>query len=129
MFNRKQRRALKNQLKRDNKNWPDELRLVDAIDEAEGLIEVWRSNRFLVQVYAVNEAVERLSMCRTHGDEDMKAALTLYEMQRLKKECGRESLEGVVILPPDTEPIDIDSGNMRHLWVFRKGMRLPFGFK
>lgn len=128
MFNRKQRRALRNQLKRDNRNWPEELKLVDSEDAAEGLIEVWRSSRFLLQIYAVNEAVERLSMCRTTGDTDQQPMLSLYEMQRLKMECGRGAAEAVVILPANGEPIDIDVGSMRHLWVFKNGLKLPFGF-
>lgn len=133
-FNRKQKRALKRQLQLDNRNWPDTLKLVDLgelpVEEQDGLIEVWRSNRYLVQVYEHSSgAVQRISVNRTDIDvEDgrWQDGIAWDTLQRLKRECMRGDWEGVEIYPADADIVNV--ANMRHLWVFKNGLKLPFGF-
>lgn len=132
-FNRKQKRALKKQLQKDNKDWPDELKLVDWDDlpegDNQGLVEVWRSNRFLLQVYEHSETILRLSINRTDVDLQegrWQDGIAWDTLQRLKRECGRGDWEAVEIYPADADVVNV--ANMRHLWVFKNGLKLPFGF-
>lgn len=128
-FNRKQRRALKRKFERESKDWPDELKLVDSGDlpegEKAGMIEIWRSNQFLVQIHEHNEAVQRMSVAtvdpRKHPD-----GLHWDVLQRLKREVGRGDWEAVEMYPADLDQIDVEG--MRHLWLFKGGLKLPFGF-
>jgi hypothetical protein len=126
MFNRKQKRAMKAQFKRDNRNWPDELKAVDR-DESEnpepGLIEIWRSQRFLVQIYEHNAAVQRITV--TRASFQLADDLSWDTLQRLKRECGRGDWEGVEIYPSEDNAVNVEG---RHLWVFKGGLKLPFGF-
>jgi hypothetical protein len=126
VFNRKQKRSLKAQFKRDNKKWPEKLKLVDASDtedQGPGIVEVWRSKDFLVQVYEVNSAVQRISV--SAADFSLPDDISWDTLQRIKRETGRGEWEAVEIYPADADEINV--GDQRHLWVF-KGLKLPFGF-
>ena len=128
-FNRKQKRALKRKFERDSRDWPDELKLVDSGDlpegERAGLIEIWRSNQFLVQIHMHNEVVERMSVA-TVDPQKLPDKLPWDTLQRLKRECGRGDSEAVEIYPPDADQVNVD--DMRHLWIMKNGMKFPFGF-
>jgi hypothetical protein len=128
-FNRKQRRALKKQFVRDSKDWPNELKLVDSADLPEdqtaGLIELWRSSDFIVQVYEHNSAVLRMSVATVDSSRPPDK-LPWPTLQRLKREIGRGSWEAVEIYPDDKDQVTAD--DMRHLWIFKNGTKLPFGF-
>lgn len=126
IFNRKQKRALKAQFKRESKTWPDKLKLVDSTDEEKGpgIIEVWRSKEFLVQVYEVNSAVQRISV--SPSSFRLPDEISWDTLQRIKRETGRGDWEGVEIYPADADEVNVD--DQRHLWIFKGGMKLPFGF-
>jgi hypothetical protein len=128
-FNRRQKRALQRKFERDSKSWPEELKLVDSGDlpegEHAGLIELWRSSDYLVQVHEHNEAVLRVSIA-TADRQKHPDRLTWPTLQRLKREIGRGDWEAVEIYPADNDQVNVD--DMRHLWVFKDGMKLPFGF-
>lgn len=128
-FNRRQKRALQRQFERDSKSWPEELKLVDSADlpegEHAGLIELWRSSLFVVQVHEHNEAVLRVSIA-TVDKQKIPDRLPWPTLQRLKREIGRGDWEAVEIFPADADQVNID--DMRHLWVFKDGRKLPFGF-
>lgn len=128
-FNRRQKRALQRKFERDSKSWPEELKLVDSGDlpegEHAGLIELWRSSTFLVQVHEHNEAVLRVSTA-TVDKQKIPDRLPWPVLQRLKREIGRGDWEAVEIFPADADQVNVD--DMRHLWVFKNGMKLPFGF-
>lgn len=128
-FNRRQKRALQRQFERDSKSWPEELKLVDSGDlpegEHAGLVELWRSSAYLVQVHEHNEAVLRVSIA-TVDKQKIPDRLPWPVLQRLKREIGRGDWEAVEIYPADADQVNVD--DMRHLWVFKDGMKLPFGF-
>lgn len=128
-FNRRQKRALQRKFERDSKSWPEELKLVDSGDlpegEHAGLIELWRSSAFLVQVHEHNEAVLRVSIA-TVDKQKIPDRLPWPVLQRLKREIGRGDWEAVEIYPADQDQVNVD--DMRHLWVFKNGIKLPFGF-
>lgn len=133
IFNRKQKRAMKKQLQRDSKNYQSELKLLDSGEipegEASGLIEVWRSNRYLVQVFEHNHSVLRMSVLRIDvdpGESRYQNGIPWNELQKLKREVGHGESEAVEIYPYDSHQVNV--ANMRHLWIFKRGMKLPFGF-
>ena len=89
--------------------------------------EVWRSKSFLVQVFKEADGVTRLSVIRTavRVDGDWADGISWDDLQRLKSECGRGSLDAVEVYPADGEVVNV--ANMRHLWVLP--VRLSFAWK
>lgn len=87
-------------------------------------IEVWRSYKYLVQVYDEQARIVRLSICRAaiKPDGTWDDGLTWDELQRLKAECGRGDLDAVEVYPSGKDVVNV--ANMRHLWVFPTA--LPF---
>ena len=123
-MSRKSRNA---RLRAENARYTDELEHIpesqwplDAlIARPPSLLELWRSKRFLVQIYTVPGGVERLSVIRTAYEagksERFKDGITWNDLQRLKRECGRGDRCAVELYPPDENLVD--AANMRHLWV------------
>lgn len=76
--------------------------------------EVWRSIRFLVQVYALEGAggaLARLSIVRV----DRQAGISWDELQEIKRQVGRGSAPAVEYFPPAAELVN--RANMRHLVI------------
>lgn len=81
-----------------------------------GLIEVWRSRSFLVQVFDEGAGLQRLSVCRTSRNGDEWAdQITWDELMRCKRECGRGDRDALEVYPPDRDVVNV--ANMRHLWL------------
>lgn len=79
-------------------------------------VELWRSRKFLVQVFAEKSAVERLTVCRTQiTGKTWLPGISWDELQQLKRECGRGEVWAVEIFPPESELVNVE--NMRHLFV------------
>ncbi len=77
--------------------------------------EVWRSRRFLVQIFNEGQA-ERITVCRTRiTGQTWQDGISWDELQRLKNECGRGHKWAVEIYPADAEVVNV--ANMRHIWV------------
>lgn len=113
---RQQRRALQ----AENRQWPEALRLIPREDwprsAPPNVIEAWRSRAFLVQVYQERDGIVRLSVCRTTTDgRDWIADIGWEELQRLKSECGRGTMDAVEVYPAANDVVNV--ANMRHLWV------------
>ena len=92
------------------------------------MVEVWRSNRFLCQVFTVNDDVVRLSICKTQVDIIKKRwvdGITWDELQQVKKEVGMRDLDAIEIYPAENRIVNV--ANMRHLWVYRKPHPLAWG--
>lgn len=91
--------------------WPD--------TRPKGLLEVWRSSKYLVQVYATEfPQTIRLTVCRTQIDFDQGRwtdKIPWDDLQRLKRECGRGHLDALEVYPADKDIVNVS--NMRHLWV------------
>jgi hypothetical protein len=80
------------------------------------LAEVWRSRGFLVQVFAEDGGIFRLSVCRTmHNGESWVDQISWEELMQCKRECGRGGLDAVEVYPADADIVNV--ANMRHLWV------------
>jgi len=116
-------RAQLKQLNRDNAEWPTTLAVVPREQWPSGLaqmmdppIAVWRSRDFLVQIYAIRQGAQRLSVMRTAWTiAGAKDGITWDDLQRLKGECGFSEAMAVEIFPPNRRVVNV--ANMRHLFV------------
>lgn len=78
---------------------------------------IFRSSRFLAQVFEEKDGAARISIQRTMID-DLGAWLdgtTWDELMRIKNQCGYAACWAVEIYPPDDEVVNV--ANMRHLWL------------
>lgn len=112
---RQQRRALE----KANAAFP--ARLVPVLPEEwpshpPRLIQVWRSSKFLVQVFDEPGGMLRLSICRTvHNGDSWVDQITWDELMQVKRECDLADRDAVEIFPADRDIVNV--ANMRHLWV------------
>lgn len=118
-------REMRRQLERDNLKFSD---VMVEIPRAEWPtipvpvtmpIEVWRSRRFLAQVFIEGKGVVRLSICITQVATDSnhwEEGITWEELQKIKREVGRGDLDAVEVYPSDKDIVNVP--NMRHLFVF-----------
>jgi hypothetical protein len=130
---RQVRRAAARYARAEAKNWPTllvpaEIPSRPASMKGEMPVEVWRSSRFLLQVYPVSPVIERLSVNRAvvARDGNWGADISWEELQALKQQCGRGHLDAVEIYPAQDDVVNV--ANMRHLWVFKTG-KLPFAWR
>lgn len=120
-MNRHERRAASQHLKKESKTYPDQLVPVPETEWSRrepGMVALWRSNRFLVQVYVENDGVVRLSVCRTEINNrgQWQDNITWEELQEIKNQCGYEDHDAVELYPRAKDVVNV--ANMRHLWVF-----------
>lgn len=86
-------------------------------------IEVWRSRRFLVQVFAVRPTITRLSINRIEIEAESnrwEQGISWEELQRIKREVGFGEYDAVEIFPADKDIVNV--ANMRHLWVLQESL-------
>ena len=114
-------RAARKWLERDCRNWPSEMIEVPRDQWPEpGLrrppVAVWRSNKYLAQVFDEGGGVLRVSVNRTvvlpGGRWD--DGLTWDELQTIKREVGFGARFAVEVYPEDAEVVNV--ANMRHIW-------------
>lgn len=118
------KRAMRRQLARDNAKQPE--RLVEVPPDLwpsagpTGLIQVFRSRDFLVQVYASDKPDLyhcRLSVNRTKmTGHQWTDNISWDDLQRLKRECGYGDWDAVEVYPADEDVVAI--AHIRHLWIF-----------
>jgi len=119
-------------LKKENRKFPENLVSLPKegwpkVLQNSRVIESWRSSGFLVQIYAEDGGIERLSVCRARIKDDghYDDKITWEELQRLKSECGRGDKVALEIFPEDKDVVNV--ANMRHLWIVP--IELPFIWK
>lgn len=81
-------------------------------------IEVWRSNKFLAQVFREEGEVLRVSVCRAAINSEgsrWEDGISWEELQQVKREIGRGDKWAVEIYPADIDTVNV--ANMRHLWL------------
>lgn len=96
----------------------------------ESRIEVWRSRDYLVQVFAEEHDVIRLSVSRARVNRDghWEDDLSWDELQRIKREIGYGNVRAFEVFPCDDDVVNV--ANMRHLWILPDGADIPpFGWK
>lgn len=114
-----ERKAFLNAIKLESLSYPKHLVRVD-FRLTGGLLEVWRSQQYLVQVHAHTDEIERLSINRTDLNENCSRwmdGISWDTLQRLKRECGRGDYAACEIYPAEIDIVNI--ANIRHLWVFK----------
>lgn len=112
-------------LKRENRDHADTMkRLAEGAHasqtDASGgrLLEVWRSKKYLCQVYRPENGVQRLSICRTEVDTTNRRwrdGLSWDELMEIKSQVGRGDFDAVEIYPAEKDIVNV--ANLRHLWV------------
>jgi hypothetical protein len=124
------------QMQRDNLAWPPTLAPVPRADwpmprleHVEGRLRTaaWRSRKFLVQEFAEDHGIVRLSVNRTEWDERQRRFredISWDDLQSLKAEAGYADRCAVEVFPPDDLVVNV--ANMRHLFVFPAGAVPPF---
>lgn len=123
-FSRQERRAAIKALERDNDNAP--VVMTEVVQErwpasmVGNVLNLWRSRRFLAQLYAEPDGVLRLSINRTTtatGDRWVDG-ITWDELQAVKAECGFGHVWAVEVYPPADCVVNV--ANVRHLWLLPK---------
>lgn len=123
-------KAYQRQLAEANRRYSSRLELVPELEWPAGqpprVIQVWRSNRYLVQVYAEPNGVRRLSVIRTLlGDNGRFVdGITWDELQAVKAQAGFGDRDAIEIYPADADVVDV--ANMRHLWVLPEPFSLTW---
>jgi hypothetical protein len=97
--------------------WPTRVR---------GVIEVWLSRKYLVQVYKEADGMLRASVNRTtlRADGHWEENLTWDEMQEIKRQIGYADRYAIEVLPRDCDIVNV--ANMRHMWILPAP--LPIGW-
>lgn len=91
-------------------------------------MQVWHSNRFLVQMFQEQpfQGIEcrRLSICRVTLQVNGKwdEGLSWDDLYTIKRELGFSDWFGVEIHPPIKDLVNV--ANMRHLWLLREPLEL-----
>jgi len=80
-------------------------------------IEVWISNKYLVQVFTEDNFVLRVSVCRTSVRQNGRWSdgLSWDDLQDIKRQIGREDSYAIEVYPRDRDIVNV--ANMRHLWI------------
>lgn len=116
-------------LRAENKKLTSDFLPVDpnsAANPHPGLIAVWRSSRFLVQLFEELNGAQRISINRTMVDITTGRwvdGITWEEIQTIKKKVGFGDRTAVEIYPPDSNVVNV--ANMRHIWLVPD---LPFAW-
>lgn len=81
------------------------------------IIEVWRSDSFLAQVYQESPEHLRVSICRTMINKSggWKENITWEELMQIKREIGHGNSYAVEVLPMDRDIVNV--ANMRHFFI------------
>lgn len=128
-MNRHERRATAQHLRKENATYPDQLCSVPEVEwprREPGMVALWRSNRFLVQVYVEKNGIARLSICRTEINNrgQWQENITWEELQKIKNQCGYEHFDAVEVYPRQKDVVNV--ANMRHLWVFDEPLQFAW---
>ncbi len=128
-MNRKERRAHNARLNR----LPKELMPVPVsewpiTDSSIVRLSVWRSRKYLAQVFEESAGMLRLSVSRAsvRGDGRWDEDLTWDELQRIKAQIGLGAAWAMEIYPAAVRVVNV--ANMRHLWVLPEGVEPTFGW-
>ena len=111
-------------LRRENKKYGNFLEVVPREqwpnDYLSSVVEVRRSNRFLVQCVKEKGCLIRLSVTRTMIDDTGagEQGTTWDELQDIKRQCGYGEHYAVEVYPRDHDTVNV--ANLRHLWILEE---------
>lgn len=90
--------------------WPEAGRL-------DTMVEVWLSQKYLVQVFDEGGDILRVSVSRTTLDSfgQWEQNLSWDELMEVKRQICHSDSYAVEVLPPDADIVNV--ANMRHFWI------------
>lgn len=91
------------------------------IQQPPGLEQVWKDNKFLVQIYKKENGVTRLSIRTIDGSD----GISWDELNLIKLKVGFGNFDAVEVYPRQRDIVNV--ANMRHLWVLDKP--IPFAWR
>ncbi len=109
-------------LAKENAKWP--INLIKVPKEKWGniqcnlktLLEVWRSRKYLVQVFTENNNVIRLSINITQMEKGRWIQGISWDcLQAIKRDIGYKDSYAIEIFPRDKDIVNV--ANIRHLWI------------
>ena len=111
-------------LSRENKKYPSHFIEISEDEWSESqrksgkILKVFRSKRYLVQVFKEEHAMCRLCVNRTaiKDNGDWVDGISWDDLQNIKSEIGYGDYDAVEVFPTDNLKVDV--ANMRHLFVF-----------
>ena len=85
------------------------------VNSRENLINVMLSDAFLVQIYAENDSVIRLTICKNKLDKSgqWEEGIAWEELQAIKQSVGYGDSYGIEVYPREVDIVNV--ANMRHL--------------
>ncbi len=109
---------------------PSYLTPVDEIEWPSSSVErtgVWRSRKYLVQLFAEPDGIYRMTVCRVTVGQGNRwnDDIAWDELQKIKHDIGCGDKWAVEIYPPDEHVVNV--ANMRHLWLQQRD--LAFGWR
>lgn len=132
-MNSRDRNAAMRYMAAENKKYPAKMMLLareqwPAQAIPPHLVQVWRSNRYLAQVFCEN-GVTRISVNRAALDDfgGWQDNLSWDELMAVKRECGYGDAWAVECYPADAKIVNV--ANMRHLWVMPEPPVFAWGVK
>ncbi len=122
-LNSKQRRCAAKYLANENAKYHETFVLIAPEDYPENFHNfrlperVWRNRKFIVQEFAENHGIIRLSINRTSIDNSggWLDGISWDELQEIKNRIGYSENEAVEVFPAQSDVINV--ANIRHLWV------------
>ena len=115
-------KLIKKEMERENRSRPARLMPVPKeqwpeAGKLDSMIEVWLSNRYLVQVFNEGGDILRVSVSRTFLDEfgQWEQNLSWDELMEVKRQICHSDSYAVEVLPPDADIVNV--ANMRHFWI------------
>lgn len=117
-------KEIRKYIEKDSRRYPeDKLILVgipEHLENKKGLLKIYRSRDFLVQVYEEKHAVVRVSMSRSTIKDNghWEEGITWNQLMWAKREVGYGDYDAVEVYPKDEDVVDV--ANIRHLFVIDK---------
>lgn len=111
----------------ENKKYPTTMAPLEVDALPPGCIAVWRSGRFLAQIFEATKGGQRISINRTMidtGTGEWVDGITWEQIQRIKSELGFGDRIAVEIYPEDNQVVNV--ANMRHIWLVED---VPFAWR
>ncbi len=79
-------------------------------------LEVWKSDKYLVQVFQERDGQIRVSVNRvSRKGLDWRDGISWEALMQIKREIGQADAYAVEVLPPDRDIVNV--ANMRHFWI------------
>ncbi len=104
----------------DKSEWPED-------SDGTNRYAVWRSRKYLVQLFAEPDGIQRMTVCRVTVGQGNRwnDDIAWDELQQIKHDVGCGDKWAVEIYPPAEHIVNV--ANMRHLWL--QPRELSFGWR